>query len=298
MKRPALTTRPLVLFASLIALGSGFASAAGRDGRDYVIDSKRAAPRTGLLGECVRTGLPDAGTRVEDCTGQSAEPAPAATPAPAPAAAAPAEPERAPEPAPKAKATTEAAPPPVAPLPPAAAEPEVVAVEPLPAPAPAEEPAPQPVAPAPVEPAPAAPPPAPAPAAKRKSIAHVTLNAAADFDFDKSALRPAGKSKLDKLAEDLQALQYSKVVVVGHTDRIGKRAYNMKLSKRRADAVKAYLLTKQIPANVVDASGVGPDQPVTKPADCKRRARKALIACLQPDRRVEVDVEGTKTTEQ
>lgn len=295
MKRHALTTRPLVLAASLLVLGSGLAVGAGRDGRDYVVDSKRAAPRTGLLGECVRTGLPDAGSRVEDCTGNAV----AAEPAPAPAAAAPAEPAKTPEPAPRA--ATEAAPAPVAPLPASAAEPEVVAVEPLPAaPAPVEEPAPPAAEPAPVEPAPApaAPPPAPPPSAPRKSIAHVTLNAAADFDFDKSVLRPAGKAKLDKLATDLTTLQFSKITVVGHTDRIGKRPYNMKLSKRRAEAVKSYLSTKQIRAELIEASGVGPDQPVTKAADCKRLARKALIACLQPDRRVEVDVQGTKTTEQ
>lgn len=297
MKRHALTTRSLVLAASLLALSSGLAVGAGRDGRDYVVDSKRAAPRTGLLGECVRTGLPDAGTRVEDCTGDGAAAEPA--PAPAPAAAAPVEPAPAPEPAPRAP--TEAAPAPVAPLPASAAEPEVVAVEPLPAtPAPAEEPAPQAAEPPPVEPAPApaAPPPAPPPSAPRKSIAHVTLNAAADFDFDKSVLRPAGKAKLDKLATDLTALQFSKITVVGHTDRIGKRPYNMKLSKRRAESVKNYLSGKRIPAELIEASGVGPDQPVTKPADCKRLARKALITCLQPDRRVEVDVQGTKTTEQ
>ena len=127
---------------------------------------------------------------------------------------------------------------------------------------------------------------------------HGALLLAADFDFDKSALRPAGKAKLDKLAEDLKALQFSKITVVGHTDRIGKRPYNMKLSKRRADAVKSYLLTKQVRAEVIEASGVGPDQPITKAGDCKRLARKALITCLQPDRRVEVDVQATKTTEQ
>lgn len=359
MNRSAMTT-VLLTFASLTATTAGVAVAAGRDGRDYVIDSLRAAPRTGLLGQCIRTGVPDAGTLVEDCTGKptaedTAKGKPAAGnddrggPRPGEPAqqAAPADSSPASGATP-ARASEEIA---VPPAPATVAEPPAdvrereradaatdsdqrrydeearpergdgidrTTVNPdfdkedasagnaagaaSAAPTPAEPAAPE------REPAPAAPPPAvpaappaaaPVPApAPRKSIAHVTLSAATDFDFDKSTLRPAGKAKLDKLADDLKSVDFSKITVVGHTDRIGSRSYNLKLSRRRADTVKRYLLTKYIQPSVIEASGVGPDQPVTRPGDCKSLKRKALIRCLQPDRRVEVDVEGTRMVEQ
>ena len=84
--------------------------------------------------------------------------------------------------------------------------------------------------------------------------------------------------------------------MTGHTDRLGPHAYNLKLSTRRAEAVKTYLVdTGGIPVTKVNAVGVNGSNPVTKPEDCVGKKPTAkLIACLQPDRRVEVEVAGTK----
>ena len=161
-----------------------------------------------------------------------------------------------------------------------------------PAPAPRAA-APEPVAaaaPAPA-PKPAAVTPPPPPPAKRK----VTLSADSLFDFGKETVKPAGKQHLDKLAADLKSVDFNVITVTGHTDRIGSHAYNMKLSTRRAEAVKAYLVSAGIPAGKIAARGTDGTDPVTKPGQCKgTKATKALIACLQPDRRVEVEVSGTK----
>ena len=142
-------------------------------------------------------------------------------------------------------------------------------------------------APAPIVAAPA-PAPAPVPVTTRK----VTFNAEELFDFDKSALKPGGKKSLDQFTNDLAGVSYTNIAVTGHTDRLGKPAYNQKLSERRANTVWQQLVDNGVPANRITASGVGETQPVTK--DCKGPISKKLIACLQPDRRVEVSVDGSK----
>lgn len=143
-------------------------------------------------------------------------------------------------------------------------------------------------APAPAAPPAAAPAPAPKPAAKK-----VTLSADALFDFDKAILRSEGKAKLDKLSEDAKDLNLEVIIATGHADRFGSDAYNQKLSEKRAQAVKAYLMDKGIEANRIFAEGKGETQPVTKPGDCKGPKSKKVIACLQPDRRVDIEVIGT-----
>ena len=162
-----------------------------------------------------------------------------------------------------------------------------------PAPAPLAA-APEPVAavPAPEPVVVTPPPPPPPPPAPTK----VTFSSDSLFDFDKATLKPAGKQALDKLAGDLRGVNFDVITVTGHTDRIGSHAYNMKLSTRRAEAVKAYLVASAgIPAGKIAARGTDGADPVTKPGECKgNKATKALIACLQPDRRVEVEVSGTK----
>jgi OOP family OmpA-OmpF porin len=158
---------------------------------------------------------------------------------------------------------------------PRAAAPEIVAVAP----------APEPVAVIP-------PPPPPPPRVPTK----VVFSADSLFDFDKESVKPAGKEALDKFAADLRGTNFDVISVTGHTDRIGSNAYNMKLSTRRAEAVKTYLVEPAgIPAGKIVAKGTSGSDPVTKPGECKGdKATTKLIACLQPDRRVEVEVSGTK----
>jgi OOP family OmpA-OmpF porin len=159
----------------------------------------------------------------------------------------------------------------------------------------AAAPAPRPVVvtppPPPPQPAAVTPPP-PRPPAPAK----VTFSADSLFDFDKATLKPAGKQALDKFAADLRGASFDVIAVTGHTDRIGSHAYNMKLSTRRAEAVKTYLVQSGgIPAGKITARGTDGSDPVTKSGECKgKKATKALIACLQPDRRVEVEVSGTR----
>ena len=136
---------------------------------------------------------------------------------------------------------------------------------------------------------PAAPVAAPKPAAQK-----VTLAADALFDFDKAVLRPEGKSKLDKLSGDIKGIKLEVIIAVGHADRFGSDAYNQKLSEKRAEAVKAYLVSKGVEPNRVYTEGKGEKQPITKADQCKGPKSKKTIDCLQPDRRVEIEVIGTK----
>jgi OmpA-OmpF porin, OOP family len=157
--------------------------------------------------------------------------------------------------------------------------------------------APEPVAAAPApEPVVVAAPPPPPPVAAPPAPKKVTFSADSLFVFGKADVAPAGKQELDQLAADLRGVDFDLIAVMGHTDRIGSHAYNMKLSTRRADAVKAYLVESAgIPAGKITAIGKDGADPVTKPGECEGvKATKKLIACLQPDRRVEVEVSGTK----
>lgn len=151
--------------------------------------------------------------------------------------------------------------------------------------------APEYVAAAP-EPAPVvvAPPPPPPPAPMK-----VTFSSDSLFDFDKATLKPAGKQALDKFTADLKGVNYDTITITGHSDRIGSHDYNMKLSTRRAEAVKSYLMASGIAAATLAAKGVDGANPVTQAGDCKgSKVSAQLIACLQPDRRVEVEVSGTR----
>ncbi|MFE1571254.1 outer membrane protein OmpA [Comamonas odontotermitis] len=140
---------------------------------------------------------------------------------------------------------------------------------------------------APAAPAPAAAPgAAPAPAAvPAATVQKVTYAADAFFDFDKSVLKPEGKAKLDDLAGKVKNINLEVIIAVGHTDSIGTDAYNQKLSVRRAEAVKAYLVSKGIDKSRVYTEGKGEKQPV---ADNKTAAGRAK------NRRVEIEVVGTQ----
>jgi len=155
----------------------------------------------------------------------------------------------------------------------------------VPKPAPAPTPTPPPPPP---PPAPPPPPPPPAPAVQK-----ITLASKALFDFDKAVLKPEGKAAIDteiiaKL-KDVQKLEL--VLVTGHTDRIGTQAYNQKLSERRADAVRDYLVSKGVAKDKIETLGMGKTQPLPG-VKCEMKAMKELIACLAPNRRVEVEVKG------
>ncbi|MES2070329.1 MAG: OmpA family protein [Pseudomonadota bacterium] len=147
-----------------------------------------------------------------------------------------------------------------------------------------------------VKPAPPAPPveaaapvaPAPAPVvAAAPTSEKVTFAADAFFDFDKAVLKPEAKAKLDDMSSKLKGINLEVVIAVGHTDSVGSDAYNQKLSVKRAEAVKAYLVSTGIEANRVYTEGKGKKQPV---ADNKSAAGRAQ------NRRVEIEVVGTRST--
>jgi OmpA-OmpF porin, OOP family len=149
-----------------------------------------------------------------------------------------------------------------------------------PAPAPIAAPAPAPIA------RPAPPPPAPAPAAPQPPAAtKVTYAADAFFDFDKSVLKPEGRAKLDDLVSKIQGISLEVIIAVGHTDSVGNDNYNQRLSIRRAEAVKAYLVSKGIERNRVYTEGKGEKQPVADNKTAEGRAK---------NRRVEIEVVGTR----
>ena len=165
-------------------------------------------------------------------------------------------------------------------------------------------PAPRAAAPAYVAPAPAPvvaqappppPPPAPAPvmAPERR---RVSFSAESLFVFDRADVQPEGKAALDRFAAETRGTQFDVITVEGHTDRLGSPAYNQKLSTQRAEAVKSYLVSSGgFDAAKINAVGKGESTPVTQAADCKGNSpTPKLIACLQPDRRVEIEVTGTR----
>lgn len=147
--------------------------------------------------------------------------------------------------------------------------------------APAPAPAPRAVVPAPA-PAPAA---RPAPAPQPPAATKVTYAADAFFDFDKATLKPEGRAKLDDLVSKIQGINLEVIIAVGHTDSVGSDQYNQRLSVRRAESVKAYLVSKGIERNRVYTEGKGEKQPVADNRTSEGRAK---------NRRVEIEVVGTR----
>lgn len=153
----------------------------------------------------------------------------------------------------------------------------VVRAEPAPAPAPA----PAPVAAAPLAPAPV--------------IQRITLSTDVLFRFNSAELRPGAHEKLDELAQTMQGAEVDRIVAVGHADRIASEKYNEELSRKRAEAVKDYLVKERgVDAQRIETEGRGESQPV---AECgkmgpERASNQKLVSCLQPDRRVEIEVLG------
>ena len=256
--------RTMRKLAVLIALASVSAFAVATDKapkKGYLTDSANDVVKSGF-GLCWHTGFWTPADAIDGCDGMLKKAAPALVtpnPAPAPVTAAPSSPPV------LAESGSEPA------AAPAAAAAPVPAPVPAPAPAPSSAPT---IVPA------AAPAPAPAPAAEK-----VTFEADAFFDFDKSVLKPAGKERLTDLVSKLQGSDIEIVIATGHTDSIGTDAYNQKLSLRRANSVKAFLVSKGVPADRIFTEGKGESQPVASNKTREGRAK---------NRRVEVEVVGKR----
>ena len=114
----------------------------------------------------------------------------------------------------------------------------------------------------------------------------ITYAADAFFDFDKAVLKPAGKDKLNDLLSKIKGINLEVIIAIGHTDSVGSDTYNQKLSVRRAEAVKAYLVSKGIEKNRIFTEGKGEKQPVADNKTTQGRAK---------NRRVEIEVVGTSS---
>ncbi|MFM2347811.1 MAG: hypothetical protein RL654_2564, partial [Pseudomonadota bacterium] len=148
-----------------------------------------------------------------------------------------------------------------------------------------------PVEPPSVPPAPPVPPvpPAPQPVVSER----IVLSASVLFGFDRRGiddLLPGGRAQLDQLAVRLNRVyaRIDRLELIGHTDRLGGEAYNRQLSQDRAEAIRTYLAGRGVGVGMI-ATGRGSEQPVV---DCRQKSPAALRACLQPNRRVELDITG------
>jgi OOP family OmpA-OmpF porin len=137
------------------------------------------------------------------------------------------------------------------------------------------------------------PPPPPPPKPPIIDNTKITFAADAFFDFDKSTLKPEGKAALDDLVSKLRGINLEVIIAVGYTDSIGTDAYNQKLSVRRADSVKAYLISKGIEPNRIYTEGKGKTKPIA-PNTINGKDNPAGRA---KNRRVEIEVVGTRAAQ-
>ena len=141
--------------------------------------------------------------------------------------------------------------------------------------------------------------PAPAPvvmaaAAPLPAYERVAFDTNILFDSDKSALRPAGREKLDAFVSNIKGLESQSIMAIGYADRMGTDASNQALSQQRVDTVKAYLVGQGIAANRVQTSARGETQPTTAASECKEANNASNVSCLQPDRHVFIEVSGNR----
>ncbi|MBU3539981.1 outer membrane protein OmpA [Polynucleobacter sp. UB-Tiil-W10] len=123
-----------------------------------------------------------------------------------------------------------------------------------------------------------------APAAAGVSQSKITLQADTLYDFNKSDLKPEGKATLDKIAADLSKIKLEVIIAVGNTDSVGTDAYNMALGQRRAQSVKAYLVSKGVDGSRIYTESKGKSNPVASNATAEGRAK---------NRRTDIEVVGT-----
>ncbi|SFN55356.1 OmpA family protein [Variovorax sp. OV329] len=161
-----------------------------------------------------------------------------------------------------------------------------------------------PLGPAPrVASAPPPPPPAPpvmAPSPPPPTTRNFEIKSDGTFEFGKAVLTPAGRSSIDTLMQDLkpETMQPRSVSIVGFTDPIGSAEFNQRLSEARANAVRDYMVSRGVPANVIQTEGRGKNDLKVTEADCRAkgaRTRSALITCFEPNRRVEIRAAGVQT---
>ncbi len=150
-------------------------------------------------------------------------------------------------------------------------------------------------------PAPSAPEPEPPPVGPQKpAFEKFTFGAETLFAFDKADIRPDAAGILDDVVDKMQRYpEVELIVVTGHTDRIGTEAYNRKLSDRRAASVRNYLVNKGVDASRVQSVGRGESEPVVGCGNVKGKERgsnKALVECLQPNRRVVIEIAVQRET--
>jgi len=131
------------------------------------------------------------------------------------------------------------------------------------------------------------------PMAAKAAVAPVSeklaLSADGLFDFGKSTIKKEGKTALDGIVAKLKGKKLDKLTVTGHTDRFGSAKFNQNLSQKRADAVKAYLAGKGVEKTKIMTTGKGSSMPVTKADQCAGKKTAKVVACLAPDRRVEIE---------
>ena len=121
----------------------------------------------------------------------------------------------------------------------------------------------------------------------------ITIAAKELFDYDKAILKPEGKAAIDRevIAKLKDAGPIKTMLVTGHTDRLGSQQYNQKLSEKRAEVVKGYLVSKGVPVDKIETMGAGKTQPATGVPKCDDKLpKKKLIECLAPHRRFTIDV--------
>lgn len=151
-------------------------------------------------------------------------------------------------------------------------------------------------APAAVAPAPVPAPVAAAPVAPVVLTENVTFDADVLFDSGKSELRPTGRDSLDAFMGRYEGLQSKSIVAIGHADRMGSEDSNQALSEARVSTVKSYLVSKGMSPERIQTSAMGESQPTAGTADCDDANNKSNIACLQADRRVMIEISGSRQT--